>query len=249
MQRYNFLILFFILFIVLSAGRVWANVVLKVVVVNPSKEQQQGVTVKTPLPKEIKPEDVVDSADLQIVYDAQENCYVAYGRFNLEPGETLERSIEIRDIWVISNSEIEAVKNDLDKLSDLLENTRFSDRRIFLRNSIESKLNQIVESQKELPSNPEQLISRHRENLAILESAKADLVLLRNLLTQSRTLPSKVIWRTIVLIIIFLGVLSGTFCFIWQKRLKSLDQDKTMPVFEKEEKEPGPEKKMGSELF
>jgi len=220
MQRYNFLILFFILFIVLNAGRVWADVVLKVVVVNPSKDQQQGVTVKTPLPKEIKPEDVVDSADLQVIYDAQENCYVAYGRFNLEPGETLERSIEIRDIWVISNSEIETVKKDLDKLSDLLENTRFSDRRIFLRNSIESKLNQIVESQKELPPNPEQLISRYRDNLSILESAKADLILLRNLLTQSRTLPSKVIWRTIVLIIIFLGVLSGYILFHLAEKVK-----------------------------
>ena len=229
MGRRGFFTLFLILFVALHTGRVWANVVLKVVAVNPSKEQQQGVTVKTPLPKEVKPEDIVDSVDLQVLYDAQENCYVAYGRFDLGPGETLERTIEIRDIWVIPNTEIEAVKKDLDKLSDLLEDTRFSDRRAFLRNSIESKLNQIIESQKESPPNPEQLISRYRENLSILESAKADLILLRSLLTQSKTLSSKIAWRTIISIIIFLGALSGIFCFIWQKKVKSIDQEKALP--------------------
>jgi hypothetical protein len=199
-----------------------ADVVLKIVAVNPSKEQQQGVTIKAPLPKEVKPEDVVDSADLQVLYDAQENCYVAYGRFDLGPGEVLERVVEIRDIWVIPNGEIETVKKDLEKLSELLENTRFADRRTFLRSSIESKLNQVIESQKELPPDPQQLISRYRENLSILESAKADLLLLRSLLTQSKTLSSKIAWRTIISIIIFLGALSGAFFFIWQQKAKSL---------------------------
>jgi hypothetical protein len=234
MGRRGLFALFIMFFVVLHTGMVWANVVLKVVAVNPSKEQQQGVTVKALLPKEVKPGDVVDSVDLQVIYDAQENCYVAYGRFDLGPGETLERTIEIRDIWVIPNTEIEAVKKDLDKLSDLLEDTRFSDRRAFLRNSIESKLNQIIESQKESPPNPEQLISRYRENLSILESAKADLILLRSLLTQSKTLSSKIAWRTIISIIIFLGALSGIFCFIWQKKVRSIDQEKASPEFGKE---------------
>ena len=233
MNKCKLSVLFLLLF-TLFAGEAKANIVLKVIAVNPSKEQAQGVTVKTVLPKEVKPEDVVDKGDLEIVYDAQESCYVAYGRFKLNPEETLERGIEIRNIWIIPDSEIEDVKKDLTKLSDLLANTRFSDRLAFLKNSIESKLNQIIESQKDSPSNPEQLISSYRENLNTLESAKADLVLMRSFLTQLRVFPATTIWSIIIFIIIFLALLGTGFCLIWQKKIKNAEQRDTLSVFEKE---------------
>jgi len=239
MNRWKLLVLFF-LFSTLVAGEVRANIVLKVIATNPSKEQAQGVTVKAVLPREVKPEDVVGKKDdLEIVYDAQESCYTAYGRFELKPGETLERNIEIRNIWVIPDSEIEGVKKDLAKLSDLLTNTRFSERLAFLKDSIESKLNQIIESQKVLPSNPEQLISNYRENLKILESAKADLALMRSFLTQLRIFPATAIWRIIFLIIVFLGLLSGILFLFWQKKIKDVTpQHDAFSVFEEEEKGP-----------
>lgn len=233
MNKWRFFVLF-LLFLILVAGEARANIVLKVIAVNPSKEQVQGVTVKTALPREVKPEDIVDKGGLEIVYDAQESCYVAYGRFELKPGETLEKLIEIRNIWIILNSEIEGVEKDLAKLSDLLANTRFSDRLAFLKNSIASKLNQIIESQKDSPSNPEQLISNYRENLSILESAKADLVLIRSFLTQLRIFPATTIWSIIIFIIIFLGLLGTGFCLTWQKKIKNTEQRDTFSVFEKE---------------
>ena len=233
MDKWKFFVLF-LLFSILVAGEARANIMLKVIAVNPSKEQAQGVTVKTALPREVKPEDVVDKGDLDIVYDAQESCYVAYGRFELKPGETLEKGIEIRNIWIISNSEIEGVEKDLAKLSDLLTSTRFSDRLAFLKNSIESKLNQIIESQKDLPLNPEQLISNYRENLNILESAKADLVLIRSFLTQLRIFPATTIWGIIIFIIIFLGLLGTGFSLSWQKKIKNTEQHDAFSDLEKE---------------
>ncbi len=234
MNKWKFFV-FFLLFSILFAGEARANIVLKIITVNPSKEQTQGVTVKTALPREVRPEDVVDKGDLEVFYDAQESCYVAYGRFELKPGETLERGIEIRNIWIILDSEIEDVKKDLDKLSDLLASTRFSDRLVFLKNSIESKLNQIIASQKDSPSNPEQLISNYRENLNTLESAKADLVLIRSFLTQLRVFPAITIWGIIIFIIIFLFLLGTGFCLSWQKKIKNTEQHDAFSVFGKEE--------------
>ena len=224
-----------LLFLILAAGEAQANIVLKVIAVNPSKEQTQKVPIRTILPREVKPEDVVDKGDLEIAYDTQEGCYVASGEYELKPGETLEMDIEIRDIWIIPDSEIEGLKKDLAKLSDLLKNTDFSDRLAFLKNNIESKLNQVAESQKDSPSNPEQLISNYRENIKILESAKADLALIRSFLAQLRPFPAATIWRIILLIIVFLGLLGGSFYLLWQKQLKNIIQHDTFFASEKKE--------------
>ena len=224
-----------LLFLILAAGEVQANIVLKVIAVNPSKEQSQKVPVRAILPKEVKPEDVVDRGDLEVVYDTQEGCYIAYGEFELKPGEVLEKDIEIRDIWTISDSEIDGIKKDLIKLTDLLKNTEFSDRLAFLKNNIESKLNQIAESQKNAPSNPEQLISNYRENSKVLESAKADLALVRSFLAQLRPFPAATVWRIILLIIVFLGLLGGSFYLLWQKQLKNIIQHDTFFASEKKE--------------
>ena len=224
-----------LLFLLLAAGEVQANIVLKVIAVNPSKEQVQKVPVKITLPKEVRPEDVVDKGDLEVAYDTQQGCYVAFGEYELKPGETLEKDIEIRDIWTIPNGEIEGIQKDLVKLSDLLKNTEFSDRLAFLKNNIDSKLNQIVENQKDSPSNPEQLISNFRENSKILESAKADLQLVRSFLSQLRPFPAATIWRIILLIIVFLGLLGGSFYILWQKQLKNIIQHDTFFASEKKE--------------
>lgn len=234
MNKWKFFVLP-LLFLILATGEADANIVLKVFAINPSKEQTQKVPVKTLLPKEVKPEDVIDRGDLDIAYDTQEGCYVAYGEFELKPGETLERDIEIRDIWIIPNSEIENIRKDLVKLSDLLKNTEFSDRLAFLKNNIESKVNQIIESQKDSPSNPELSISNYRENLKVLESTKADLALIRSFLAQLRPFPAATIWRVILLIIVFLGILGGSFYIIWQKQVKNITQHDTFFASDKKD--------------
>jgi hypothetical protein len=130
-------------------------------------------------------------------------------------------------------------------MSTVLKNTEFAERATFLINSIESKLNQIMENQKNPAANPERHISDYRENLKTIESAKADLALARSFLSQVKALPTVVIWRLILIIVIFLGLLGTSFYFIWQKQLKVVMQD-TFYVPPKEE-EAGSEKKSDSE--
>jgi len=207
---------------------------------NPSKEQTQKVSVKAYLPKETKPENVLNKEDLEMAYDTQQGSYYIYGEFELKPGETLERDVELTDIWVIPNSEIETLRQEAAKLIGALKGTEFADRAAYLMNSVESKLNQISESQKSAPSNPERHISDYRENIKTLESAKADITLARSLLSQIKPFPTMMVWKLIGIILLFLGVMGGAFYLVWQRQVKTIAHD-TFYVPKEEAK--GPESK------
>jgi hypothetical protein len=108
----------------------------------------------------------------------------------------------------------------------LLKNTGFAERIKFLKNGIDSKLNQIIENQKNSPANPADHISEYRDNLKILDSVKADMALARSLLAQVKPRSfTFVVWRLIIAMVIFLGFLGGGFYIIWQKQLKTMGQD------------------------
>ncbi len=206
---------------------VWASfayaqsIVLKVVAVNPSTEESQKAAVKVPLPKEVKPDDVLYKDDLQIHYDTEQGSYFASGEYELAPGEMVEKEIEIRDVWIITHQEIESLRNEANQLWGLLKNTTFAERINFLKGSIESKLNQIVENQIHAPANPELHISDYRENAKILEMAKGDLAVARSLLSQGRPLARMtVVWYLMTAVVLFLGIFGVSFYWIWQKQVK-----------------------------
>lgn len=221
---FTFFVIFclnFIFVLDLHAG----SIVLKVIAVNPSKEQSQKVPFKIYLPKEAKPEDLIDRADLEPSYDTQQGSYFLAGEYELKPGEVLDRNIEIRDIWVIEDTEIEFLRAEAVKLCGLLKNSEYSERAAYLASGIESKLNYINENQKNAPANPERHISDYRENLKVVEAVKADLALIRGLLSQVKSFPAASAWKIIVAILIFLGLMSLAFYFLFKKQLKTITTD------------------------
>lgn len=247
MKRFKsiILILMIIMFgICLLPKDSFANVVIKVIAINPSKDQTQRVPLKAFLPKEIKPENIVDKGDLEIAYDTQQGSFFIFGEYDLKPGESIERTIEIEDIWTIPQTELDSLRSESKKLSDLLKNTEFSDRIAFLHNNIDSELNRLSESQKNSPVNPEQHISGYRENLKTLESIKTDLALARSLLAQAKPMPTLFVWKLILSIIIFLALLGGSFYLIWHKQLKSIAQDNTFFIPKGDESVPGLDSKL-----
>lgn len=198
-----------------------ANIVLKLVATNPSKGQMQKVLLKAYLPVEIKPEDIVDKADLDVAYDTQQGSYYVFREYDIKPGEFLERDVEIKNIWAIDNKDIASLRSEAVKLEGLLKKTEYAERIAFLKDSIDSRLNQVAESQLNPPSNPERHISLYRDNLKIMEAVKADMALARTLLAQMKTtLPTVTVWRLLLLIISFLGILGVSFYVVWQRQLK-----------------------------
>lgn len=231
----GFILAIFMLGLFFLANQLEASIVLRVMAINPSREQTQKVSLRVPLPKEIQPDDIIDKEDMEVIYDTQQGAYCAIGDYELKPGESIERAVEIRNIWLVPDKELETMRVDLDKLSVLLRNTEYSEKFNFLKSNIEMKLNQITETQKDSPANPEQLISIYRENLKILEFAKADLAFARSLLSQVRPFPTAAVWQIIIGIIIFLGLLGGTFYFIWQRQVKNITQEDTFYSPKKDE--------------
>ena len=50
---------------------------------------------------EVKPKDIIYKGDLEIAYDTQQGSYYVFGEYEIKPLETLEKEIEIKDIWLI----------------------------------------------------------------------------------------------------------------------------------------------------
>lgn len=206
------------------------TIVLKVIAVNPSKELPQKVQVRAYLPKEVKPEHVVDKGDLELTYDTQQGSYFVFNEYELKPSEVLERIIEINDVWMIPANELESLMAEADKIAVLLKNTEFEERAKFLSTGIQGKLKQIEENQKNTAPNPERHISDYRENLKLLESVKTDQAMIRSFLSLAKPLPTVAVWRAIIIIVIFLAALGLGFYILWQKQLKTLITDDTFYI-------------------
>ncbi len=197
------------------------NVVLKILIANPSETQKKTVPCKVYLPKEVSPQDIVNKNGFEIGYDTQKGCCYVYKKFKLEPGQTLIKEIEIKDIWKIPEEEINSLLSEAKKLTKLLENTEFYERARFLKNSIETKLNEIVERQKTPDLSPDEHISKYRNNLQLLESVKSDLQAAKSLLNQVKPLAPSTTWKLIIGIVAFLGLLGLGYFFVWYKQAKS----------------------------
>ncbi|RKY42003.1 MAG: hypothetical protein DRP85_04360 [Candidatus Makaraimicrobium thalassicum] len=197
-----------------------AGIVLKVLTVNPSTEETQEVPVKVYLPKEAKPEDIIEKGDLKVAYDAQQGSYYAYGEYKLKPKEVLEHTIELRDIWVVSAAEMQSLRLEAEKINKLLKNTEFAERIKFMYHTMMTKLNEIDQRQKVSKANPEEHISEYRYNLKLLESVKVDLAVARSMLSKAKAVSASVVWKLIFFILIFLAVLGTTFYFLWYRQAK-----------------------------
>ena len=225
----------------------WANITIKVLGVNPSKTQEQNVTLKAYLPKEVTPSDILSRSDLEMTYDTQQGAYFVFGDYMLEPEGSIEKEIVIKDIWVIPNAEIENLRTEIDKTIELIKNTEFEERAKFLKESIETKLERIVGRQSASAANPQAHISEYRDNLDLLEAAKQDLILARSFLSQAKRLPSITIWKVFFYVIAFLGILAASLYFVLVNQSKTLKENLEVLGAVSKEEEPAPEQHTAQE--
>lgn len=216
-----FLIFNLFLSFLMYSSPAYAGIVLRIVGVNPNDKLTQTVELKTYLPEEVEPDDVIEMGDLQIVYDTQKGAYYVFGEYSLKPNASITREIEIRDIWTIPDAALDGMRNDTDRTVDLLKSTPFGDRAIFIREGIEEKLNEIARRQKVVAGNPQKHIYNFRKNAEILESVKTDLILLKSMFGQSKPLPADVIWKVFIGIVGFLALIGFTLFLFWRKRINS----------------------------
>jgi hypothetical protein len=196
------------------------SVILRVLIVNPSKTLSRSVPFKYYFPKEVKREHIIDKGDLELGYDPQQSLYYVYQDMELKPGESRRLSVEIEDIWIIDKKEIDSSSDQAKKFLLSLKDTPYYDRGEFLVSKIEKQLQAILDSQNLTASvNPEEHISVYRENLKSLDLVKQDLLEMERLSNRVTHVSATVTWRVIIMIVVFIGILSLVFFFIWQRKL------------------------------
>ena len=196
------------------------SVILRILVINPSKTQVRTIPFKYNLPREVKPNHIMDKGDLELIYDPQQGAYVVSKDLELKPGESKRLSVEIEDIWNIDERETRSLENQSKKFLAILKDSSFYERAQFLADKIDKDLKDILERQKATATvNPEEHISVYRENTRTLELVKQDILEMERLSTQVGRISPISTWWMIILIVLFLGLLSLAFFFIWHKKL------------------------------
>ncbi len=211
--------IFFLMFFCFSV--IYASITLRVIAVNPSEEINQSVPIKVYLPLEVKPEDIIYKGDLEIAYDTQQGSYYMFGEYDLKPQEVLEKEVELKDVWMIEDTQIIALRKEAKETFSVFEKTIYADKAATLAKNVEKKLKEIEDMQKVSVVNPAQHISDYRYCLTLLNSAKSDIVVAKTLLAEIEPKgAAKLTWKIIIFIIVFLGILGIGFYVIWQRQAK-----------------------------
>jgi hypothetical protein len=226
------------------AGSAWAEIVLKILVVNPSETETKEFTIHSALPPEVKAGDVLETDGLSVEYDSQAGLYLLSGTVTLEPKQSLSKQIVLEDVWIIPPKPFEAIREETDTILAKLAKTPYEEQGQLLADSVDRRLRAIEAGQQQPFVNPEQHISFYRDNLNALQSIEVDLVSLRQLMVMAALEPAGpsllggggtaagatghdrgslsilTTWKLIFMILSLLGLVSLSFFIVWQRQLK-----------------------------
>ena len=209
-----------------------ANIVVRGLIINSSKTQKKKVPFKYYLPKEIKPNNIVDMGELELAFDPKENVYYVFKDFDVEPKATLSVDIELEDVWKIAQPDLDAVRTEKNKVMEILAKSDYYERGLYLANSIESKISEIENKQLVGNADPSAYIMDYRDNLLIFDLAKEDLAALKKLMTDAKVISPQLSWKLILSIVAFLGLLGAILFVVWQRQMKNLTdlgEERTVP--------------------
>lgn len=215
-----FCLLFSVFCLLFSVTGAQAGITMRLMAVNPA-DSEQTVSIKVYLPLEVKPEDVIYKGDLEVIYDTQQGSYYVYGEYPLKPKEVLEKEIELKDVWVIDPNQIAMVRQEAKEVLESFKKTNYLERATLLYNGIDKKLKEVEAMQDMSAASPGYKISNYRNGVSLLNSAKADLVAAKTLLSEvSPKGLAAFTWKIILFIIVFLGILGAGFFYVWQRQTK-----------------------------
>jgi len=226
------------------AGRAQAEIIMKVLIVNPSETEVKEFAIHNPLPPEVKPEHVLDADGLKVDYDAQTGSYFLVGSVTLKPKEALTKRIILEDVWVIPKTRFEGLRRETDNMQEKLTGTQYEAQGMLLASSVKRRLTELEERAAQPFLNPQQHINGYRDDLKALQMVESDLVSMRQLMVMAALNPAPetpvvlatpagkvetgekgelsilTTWRIIFVILGLLGGISLSFFLVWQRQLK-----------------------------
>ncbi len=206
---------------------------MSIVIMNPSKTKAQGVPIKMYLPVEVKPTDIVNPAGLDIEFDTEQSIYYLFKEsVLLKPGETRTYNVEIRDVWVVPQDELNALKDQTKFVVKRFEGNEFYEVAQKLGETIQKSIETVERTQSDTAVSRRRHIGIYRDNLGIISQVKENISMLEKklMLPKARPIPEiletpevktdapskTTTWMIIFIIMLFVGMLAGVFFFTWQ---------------------------------
>ncbi len=164
----------------LSCRDAFASIYINLVAANASPDKVRELPFKYFLPRELKPDDILDTAGLQIDYDIDQKSYFVYGTLTMQPQESRVLKIEVRDVWKVTDEEISRLKKEVDDHLVRTQNTPYHDRASVLKQDINRKLDYIVEQQENYSGNVERRIEEYRAYTEVIAQVRKDIFSIEN---------------------------------------------------------------------
>lgn len=161
------------------------SVIFRFLLTNPSSTIRQDVPVKYYLPPEVMKEHILTiDTGLTIEYDTQKNTYFISGTYSLATQETKTISIEVEDIWVIQDSDLQAIKKQAEDLLKPLQKTSYYAQGALLKSDIDVGVGKISANQSK-DRTPDARIRAYRENEIEMVGVKQNMNALKNIVASA----------------------------------------------------------------
>ncbi|MDD5397042.1 MAG: hypothetical protein PHW24_03205, partial [Candidatus Moranbacteria bacterium] len=226
----------------------WGSVILKMVISNPL-QIKQTVDFKAVLPREVKPEFIMTkSDDLHLEYDTEKELWYVTAGIELEGGQSIIKTVEVKDVWMIPSEEIDSLKNQINDLMKPLDGTAYFAQGTTLKNDGLSRLNKISWRQGEESATPAEHIITYRENANDLNITKQDVENLNKLVTDISSknflqgsvfgVSTTMTWAIILMMVIGVAILMTLFFILIRRsrepiiigQAQAMSMEKTLPV-------------------
>ncbi len=153
----------FIMALLFPTTYVWAaGIAINLVVVNASSSETKATPIKYYLPKELDAQDVLNTGGLDLDYDIDKSAYYIHGSIELRPKESQTLKIEVKDVWKITDDEIDTLKKQIEDNLALLKKTQYYESGKVLRDNMFGKMDYILSQQKNYSDNIERRIEEYR---------------------------------------------------------------------------------------
>ncbi len=206
--------------------------VMRITVRNTSPDRPRSVVLRRDLPREIKPQDVLDADGLEVAVDPSRDgmVYVLYDDLELAPAETRIFEVRLRDRWNVHEPRIDALE---EVASELLDRVRGMEA----YPSVASYLDDVISEIEAIRAEPvpETLDDRYvaffrargqrldelAEKIGRVESALRPGEREQRLGFDVRPPDPRTTWLVIYVILGFLGVVSLLFFLRWYGKERS----------------------------
>lgn len=147
---------------------------LNFVAANPINTSQ-SIIFQAYLPREISADNIYSLDDFDLFFDRYLNQYFIGGVIELGPGEIVNRTVKIEDVWFFNENDLNLIKERAQALAENLAGSRYESQAIILSGNVLISADLIAAHQRQAVYSPLEQIHVYRENLALYEAAYSEL--------------------------------------------------------------------------